>query len=479
MRPVLVLALLLLAGCSGTTEETSSTPPSTTTSSTREALVEPVEPLAPPPYVAFLVDNATFGHEPTVVVTKNGTILVHARSVQHGVSQPDPDSRNVVWRKPVGGNFTRVGTEEMEAIPASEGTIAVLESGRILAALSRMTRDDEQTLHRAVDIHASDDDGITWRKLASLPLPSAHRTWLWPGAGDTVHLGVLTYHPTFHYLSNDGGATWGSPTRVYDYNTYNGRLVGHGSTLLWPWFTGVFEQVPGTVDRMAPWSIDAVVSKAGGQWVPHRIATLEGGRGSVFAGATVDAAGTFYVTWAQWHDSGSSVVVAHSTDGATWSTFKVADAPGLRVMPWIDSPATGHVNLVWYQNDGYSGDPLNATGPWYAQFAKVTNATGTPSILVERAIADPIQEGRLCIQAFTCGDVVRNGRVCFAQVAQLACHDLDDARYYDDYAGLTHDAQGRAVMGFVATMGFGLPPHTPGEPGHVIVVVENPQPAAQ
>lgn len=469
--------LLALSGCfdkdpPASPEPTSPVPPVPSVPSPNGTASLPVAAL--PPFVASLIDLERPGHEPVVAVAPDGTIFVHARGVRNGTAQPDTPHNNFLWRsRDAGETFERVGSAAMERDTPSEGTVAVLDSGRVLVAYSMMpdgSQDASGVVDRRVEIHASDDGGDTWRELSVIPLPSAHRTWLWP-AGERVHLGAMSYNNVFHWESADGGASWDGPNRVHDYNTYNGRLVGNGDTLLWPWFTGMYEQAPGDADL--PWVLDAHTSSDHRAWVPHPVGTVEG-RATVFAGATVDANGTFYLTWATSTPQESTIWMASSPDGADWTLSVVDEGPGIRVIPWVASPAAGTVGLAWYQNDEASGDPLTATGAWYAQYARVTRAdSAQPMVDVVRPVAQPILEGPLCLQAFSCGDVVRDGEVCFTPLPDPVgdCQDLDHLRNYDDYVGIEY-RDGKAVMAFVTTQGHGLPTWEPGEPGHILVVRE-------
>lgn len=167
-------------------------------------------------------------------------------------------------------------------------------------------------------VTASDDDGVTWTQVGSLP------------AGR---------FPGNLVVDDDAG---------YVYATTTVRT--------------------GTSQRLVVYRS----ADLGASWTAYDVASLTtGDKGLSHVYLAKDSAGNLYTAWADDPDhNGIRIWFARSTDHAqTWSVPKLVSGPtGTHVFPAIDAGSPGRVVVAWYETP-VTGDPnaLDATAPWHVE----------------------------------------------------------------------------------------------------------------
>lgn len=201
-------------------------------------------------------------------------------------------------------------------------------------------------------IAASDDDGVTWSQVGTLP--AGH----FPG-----------------YIVADDAAGY-----VYAVTTV--RTGGSAQEL--------------TVYRSAD---------TGGSWTAYPVAAMAtGDRGLSHVYLAADRAGALYTAWTDDPDgSGMRVWFSRSTDhAASWSAPQLLSAPtGTNVFPAISAGSPGRVSVAWYATP-VTGDPnaLPATAPWHVEGADSVDGGAHWSSGPVSSVVNHL--GPLCTQGGSC-----------------------------------------------------------------------------
>ena len=232
-------------------------------------------------------------------------------------------------------------------------------------------------------------------------LGSADRPWLAASDRGPQGLRVFLYFNLngTHTItaSDDGGLTW-STVGTLPGGHFPGYLVVDG--------TAGFVYAVTTI-RTGGHDASLVVYRSadeGATWTPYPVAPMTtGDRGLSHVYLAADDAGNLYTAWADDPDgSGMRVWFARSTDhAATWSPpVLVSSAAGTHVFPAIDAGTPGRVAVAWYETPT-TGDPntLDDAAQWHVEGA--TSIDGGVH-WTTAAVSSVNHTGALCTKGGSC-----------------------------------------------------------------------------
>lgn len=381
LRPLAVLAALLIAGC---------VQPAATDVTPQAAGDVVVDALAFEPMM--LIDKVRAGGEPVIAITEKGTILVsahpgwtHTRYPPSANLVTPASGQSYLWRSTDGGaTWAHIGLPNANGMGPRGVGQGVSDPDFAIDSKGRIYLTDLEAL-AAASVSWSDDDGATWlmgNNVASTYGP-VDRQWLATHGTDVYFMG--NYFQSERVLkSTNGGLTW---TQVGASHCSGDLVVREDGTLLVGCGAGVD------------------VSTDGGKTFTKRDVPGAESASRVMAEPAIDAAGNVYVTWTQ--DDG--VYYAGTSDlGETWTTpVQVSGAAGLAdaattIWPWIVAGDEGRIAIVWYATDA-EGGPSKAKGDWFVHQTTVLDAmSATPRLVGAKVTASPIFQGGICQRGTTC-----------------------------------------------------------------------------
>ena len=348
LRPalaVLILAVALLAGCSGKSHSPSSTSGGTTGSAPALKFESDI-----------LIDDKKGPSEPSILVDPAGTIWVvgptgFVTPATQGNPQPYTHDSGV-WSSTDGGKTWK----DNLPIPMY-GRDACPGGGD-----SDITASPDGTLYLIdlylgnVPIDVSRDHGATWTfNCYTSVLPGDDRQWVaaddqsvWISVNNLA-AGAEVYRSDRVEGSPANGLVFGPPTLVPD----GGDLVvdpATGTLLL----AGTGETVYVSTDR-------------GATFQPHETGLKGKDLGGGFVTVAFDRAGDMFVGG---NGKGGFVVSGSKDGGKTWTTAATLKpyAKGEYAFPWITAGGDGVVDVAWYGRP----DPAPAGGKGYYVFAGQT-----------------------------------------------------------------------------------------------------------
>ncbi|MHB8586204.1 MAG: hypothetical protein ACYDDF_10285 [Thermoplasmatota archaeon] len=312
----------------------------------------------------------------------------------------------------------------------------------------------------------SADGGQSWSAPSKVGAET-DRPWVVAGAGSDVYVAYHDLATQYIYVqkSMDGGATWLPPSlattdadglAMSAGNTFDGPLTRTADgTLYIAWAAADPPHNAVNPPYAAPESRIYVSIAAPGSLVPIFHSTLVYAPPlavpvaqptpsiSGFPWVTVDQAGHIYVVWDEAADSvHENVYYAYSADGgATWSAPIQVSEAGSSVFATGAAGSDGRLDIAWYGATDFA-DPNTETGPWYVNFAQVTNADSThPAINATLVDPAPNHYGGICNKGIFCENLVVTCSSTL-QSAGLSCSD----RSLLDFFQVTLDANGAANL---------------------------------
>ena len=335
-RPGLLLAALLLAGCS--VEDPAAPTPATPGGTPAAAAFGEA--------VALPIACRYSCYEPSVardgagrLVVSDGVTADLAVSLDGGVTWAP------VASPPMPGPGPGFQTDVL---------VQASPSGRLYySALLFRTLPGNGGVLEGLQVAWSEDGGQTWPVNVHLSLltdPTAgvyspDRQWLGFGEGETVY---LTYNqiPTGIWIarSDDGGKTWGGWTRAAP---LEGRMGGIGQS--GPPLVDAEGRVLVPACSLADESVRVFVSEDGGRTFAGRVAGTPGSGCSWFPILEAGPSGALHLAT---HDGAGGILVTTSTDGgATW-TPSAAWGAGAIAAPWIEEASDGSLVVAWFEHHG-------------------------------------------------------------------------------------------------------------------------------
>ena len=384
LRPTLLAAVLLLAGCLQPDEAPAA---------------DPQAPLAlPPPFVLVesVVAEDDGGSEPSLGVTPEGHLFTDlGSSVYRSVDQ--------------GRNWTFVA-DPNAPVPNFDPDLAVDVDGTVW---------ESRLYIGCAAVASSQDDGETWlSNPAVCPLAGGDRQYVVPTTGGEAY---LYFHqlPSFHQTATkttDYGRTWipTGPVEFPDHFLLANGGSGWGGGGFWNQATGsVFFTFSyshsGGADSLGGVSgAGYSVTRDGGLvWNAAQAAQLEGrqlGLGLVTGAA--DDAGNVYLTWGEaLGDDATDLaifVVASQDDGETWGEkVRVDSGPGSKVFPVVVAGEAGKVAVAYYEGSE-AAFPDDMQGTWNVTLAYTSDFFGNATFLHGQLNSQPVKEGPICISGTTC-----------------------------------------------------------------------------
>jgi hypothetical protein len=320
-----------------------------------------------PTAFAKVVDAGKDGFEPVVRVGPDGTVYVAALQYLY-VSHDN------------GTTFQRVDAATGGLpIYASDSALSVAPGGRVYIAFDWPYAGESAVCN-------SGDAGRTW-KCSPIVVPGAtDRMWILAPNDKDAYLitGQTLDRPTFA-VSHDTGSSWAI-------TSFDPRDESQGADLAW--------------DPVQKLIVEAASDPNGSGWGVRTWApdgTFKGftkiammTREPTIA---IDAAGTWWAVACLDESKDCKLAVAKSVDqGKTWTRHAFATQHNV-LLPFVAAGEAGRVALGWYESNGTSNeDPANA---WRVVVAQTSDgATWTQTVLTDQ----PVHKGTMCRAADCLGE---------------------------------------------------------------------------
>jgi len=256
-------------------------------------------------------------------------------------------------------------------------------------------------------LFSSPDGGKTWDK-GTINCHDGDRPWLAAGPKDVV------------WLANDpeeqDHTVWQSTNAGTSCGTGIVDKVGYGKLFYdkvkgSPLYGALIEPAPHAVGKQIGVSILknalAAYKKGSGTFVPHAVASVQGGTFTHFPSLALDNRGNLYLTWDDQGDKHgkNSIWLSSSHDGVHWTKPYVVAHPGTTVLwPWVVAGSPGNVSVVWWQYDQPTPNPDGTTKGNVSLMD--ANIYGFGSKHVSKSIVNaaghPIHYGGICQGGTTC-----------------------------------------------------------------------------
>ena len=154
---------------------------------------------------------------------------------------------------------------------------------------------------------------------------------------------------------------------------------------------------------------------------PAGAATVGSNTSNLFNGATIDAAGNIYSTWATPNSRNGLYDVwfasSHDHGQTYYGPFKINPTGIQGNMPWVTAGDNGRVEIVFYGTDGTQDPTTSTTDQWKVYFAQSLNAASRePVFTVSQASDHVTHTGPICNVGILCGNNTRQ-LLDFFQVA--------------------------------------------------------------
>lgn len=390
VRTVALAVAILLAGCvarEAPIEPSAEHAP--TLAPTHETAA--LGPVGPPPALVFPAcmqgppDARSSCSEPTVAVDAEGRAFVTTVLGDHLARSLDGGA---TWEAiaPPGSP-----PDAPQKLGSNDATVVVDGKGRLYLYALGIAPGMPSLL-----VSRSDDGGDSWA-LRRVVWPGApkglsvalqpDRPWMAFGPADDAYL-MFRDAPTglWSMRSEDAGATWAPPVLVASTPTHGlintgAPWVASDGRVLIPFFTSFPSNAhPLRAREGSPLGL-AISSDRGETWTasiafrsedPQRAA-------SMFPQVIEDAGGGIHLAWLS---PEGTIRLASSDDGArTWADPVDLSAPGAAVGPWGGAPATGGVDVLWFESaeEGFSLVRAHAARPAGPEgFVRTLVATGIP-----------------------------------------------------------------------------------------------------
>lgn len=433
MRALLLLAALLLAGCT--------TLPAPDGSGPAGALR-----FDPP----VSVSDVWPGAEPVLAMSGDGTLYLEG--IGRAASPPATVEGNVnkVWRsRDDGATWQDITPPGFGQERSNDGFVAAAQDGTVYAA---------NVFSLTFQVYRSEDQGATWEHLELPPFPALmHRHWILP-RGDAVHVSLEALPPSFasflggipppqaqtgnpnegmwYLRSDDRGDTWTAPVQIDPVVNFAGQSAMVASEDGQRLYVARYEE-PGR-DPVA-YAYEAghwylLASEDGGAtWERREMFDLAGETSTAVPGLALAGDGALAFVFTQAVGNVSRLHLASSADGGrTWATPReVPLPPGTHAMPWAEARGPGEVAVMWYATDA-EGPARALDVPWFVDFAWLTAAdTAASQVQRVRVTEDPVHEGNICAKG-------------------PACAAGEDRRLLD-YPWMVLGQDGRARLAFAST----------------------------
>ncbi|MBI4392424.1 MAG: exo-alpha-sialidase [Euryarchaeota archaeon] len=345
-----------------------------------------------------IVDPERWSGEPSILVTKHGTILITGAggATRYATNPADAATdagQSYIWRSSDGGK-TWDFVDLLDIIRARNAGPGV-ESD--LAADFAGTIYFPDMSGASVSLGTSSDDGKTWpfvNPIAST-LPGIDRPWAAASRNGFVHVSFLQL-AAGHYVSSsaNSGYTFDAPV----------KLEGCGGV-------GNIAADPeaGTVYLACLSGADVKLFRSQDGGKTFELTTIHRDRGNftTIIGPWVDADsdGMVAITWTEARpEGGSSVYYTFSRDsGKSWTEPRRVDTlDGTAMMATVAIHHDRRAVVAWY-GAGEAGSPDSLDVDWYVVMAAIENP-GTPAetMTVGDAVGKPIKHGPICGSGLGC-----------------------------------------------------------------------------
>ncbi|HEV8361379.1 MAG TPA: sialidase family protein [Candidatus Thermoplasmatota archaeon] len=353
------------------------------------------------------------GAEPVIASASDGTLYIE------GLGGSAQGNVNKAWRSTDdGATWVDITPPLVGERPTNDGFLAVGNRDTVYV---------QNVWGLTFQLFRSDDRGATWLLLPTPKLPLLmHRNWIVPLGDATLHVVMEALPPSFapalvggpqlplatpneglwYLRSDDRGLTWTVPRQIDPVVNFAGQgnlVVSQDGQAL---YVLRYEDERGSDPSYERGLWYLLASEDGGAtWERRDAFALTSELASAVEPLALDPTGTLYMAWSQALDGRSQLHFATSRDGGmSWSAPRLlAPSSGTQAMPWLASPASGELRVVWYEADANVTAP-KADAPWFAHAARITGAdTDAPAVAAQRVTPEPVHEGNICAKGPACG----------------------------------------------------------------------------
>lgn len=390
-----LVALLLMAGCSGQSDDKGS--PDADDDAQDPAAVLPTGPLGTTALAEVLVADRSGGAEPNLAVAPDGTLYV-----------ANPGE---LWRSDDGGaTWTAVGVGQLDG--GGDGDIAIDAAGNVywLGLFGDAG---------SIPFQVSHDRGDSWSKAIDLSNGTgSDREWIYATPDGRLYASWRGATGLEYTFSADGGATW-TPVVAAGPDGNQGPIIHSGGRT----FTAAADfgsplggdtklHVYYSDDEGVTWTESTAAS------VPQSAAGETNGYITDFPVLAADDAGTLYLVYAvnigvtddpeqpvlPGVASLFGIALVRSLDrGLSWSEPVILSDPSKDArMPWIAAGAAGRIAVAWYEGaNGIPGESLPDqwnVQMWHSISADQSDLAGA----TVRLTSTPNHLGALCTSGTGC-----------------------------------------------------------------------------
>ena len=400
---VILLAILLLAGCTSKPSKEAASPDAGAAEPTRR---EPAHDIAFTPKT--LLGSTELGAEPSIAVAPDGTVYVTTplamwRGDDNGTKWTDLGGQGCFNGLPL--PFCP-GAETSQAPPGLTGggdaDVWVTPDGRVhWLGLFGTNKAGESV---PIPYQYSDDRGQSWSDAKDLSNGTgADREWITSRPDGTLFAAWRDAGTIRAARSLDNGLTWTEPRDVTNDTRQGGIAVDPtGNALALAHDLGGIVAVAHSFDEGETWeSVVVAENRVQGQVFP--VTAYDGGGTLYLAYATDIGVGVPDALGFQRPFESPSVFLHVSHDkGLTWGPAIKLNGEGTTAwFPWLAAGSAGNVVAVWYQND--KGLPRYATDEVYVMSAISTDADfDDPTFVRARVSPEPIHQGPECRETPPC-----------------------------------------------------------------------------
>jgi hypothetical protein len=356
------LWLVILAGCRRGGETSQAKP--------EEAAPWTLSLSAP---IDHLGGQAFAAREPMIVEHPDGTLFVSGYGAAFMSGKKSDEA--TLWKSRDGGATwarVNVGTEKEGAAGNSDVDLAMAPDGTLYFAT--LVYDEKADEGQQISIGVSKDEGATWKWTMLSKTRFDDRPWVKVAPDGTAHVIWNDGKGVCYAVSRDGGRTWTERDRINTQGGSSHLAVGPNGEVAvrvipqsaaGPKYDEGVDLIAVSMDGGATWQKRPAPGYR--EWnpdyfpVPRWVEPL-----------AWDERGALYSLWTNL----KGIWLGRSVDqGATWTTWRLKDIPGVAYFPYLTARGRGELAATWFS--GW-------TKTWQAHVARIDVGEGdAPPRMVE------------------------------------------------------------------------------------------------
>jgi hypothetical protein len=310
--------------------------------------------------------------EPMIVEHPDGTLFIAGYGAAWISGKPTDEP--TLWKSTDGGTSwgrVNVGTEADGAAGNSDPDLVMAGDGTLYFVTMLFDREKGNQ----ISVGVSKDVGTTWKWTLLSKDRFDDRPWVKVAPDGTAHVIWNDGAGVCHAVSTDGGLTWTERTRIHPKGGSSHLTVGPNGEVA----VRVMPPSASGIKHDEGVDLIAVSTDGGTTWgkepAPGYREWTPGSNYPIMRWVEPlawDARGALYSFWTNL----KGIWLARSVDqGATWTTWQLAENPDLAYFPYLVARGAGELAATWF-----SGWTLT----WQAHFARIDiGEDGAPPRMVE------------------------------------------------------------------------------------------------